>query len=39
MVYDMIVDFTPIFLVSVISFALGRYIGYNVCSKFCSRSS
>lgn len=39
MVYDIFTDFTPIFLVSVISFALGRYIGYNVCSKFCSRST
>ena len=39
MVYDMIVDFTPIFLGSIIAFALGRYIGYNVCSKFCSRST
>ena len=39
MLYDIIIDFTPIFLGSVISFALGRYIGYNVCSKFCSRSS
>jgi len=39
MVYDIFTDFTPIFIVSVISFALGRYIGYNVCSKFCSRST
>lgn len=31
MVYDMIVDFTPIFLGSVIAFALGRYVGYNIC--------
>ncbi len=30
MVYDMITDFTPIFIVCVISFALGRYLGYNV---------
>jgi hypothetical protein len=31
MVYDMIVDFTPVFLVSLIVFAIGRYVGYNVC--------
>ena len=31
MLYDMIVDFTPIFLGSVIAFAIGRYVGYNVC--------
>ena len=28
MVYDMITDFTPIFLGSVIAFAIGRYVGY-----------
>jgi len=31
MVYDMITDFTPIFLGSVIAFAIGRYVGYNIC--------
>jgi membrane protein DedA with SNARE-associated domain len=36
MVYDMITDFTPIFIVSAISYALGRYIGYNICRRFCS---
>ena len=36
MVYDMITDFTPIFIVSAISYALGRYIGYNVGRRFCS---
>jgi putative Mn2+ efflux pump MntP len=36
MIYDMITDFTPIFLVSIIAFALGRYIGYNVCKAFTS---
>ena len=37
MIYDMFTDFTPIFLVSVISFALGRYIGYNVCKALSTR--
>jgi membrane protein DedA with SNARE-associated domain len=36
MVYDMITDFTPIFIGCVISFALGRYVGYNICKAFTS---
>ena len=37
MVYDMIVDFTPIFLGSVIAFALGRCVGYNICKALSTR--
>jgi hypothetical protein len=37
MVYDMITDFTPIFLGSIIVFALGHYIGYNVCKALSTR--
>ncbi len=37
MLYDMIVDFTPIFLGSVIAFALGRYVGYNICKALSTR--
>ena len=37
MVYDMITDFTPIFLVSLIAFALGRYVVYNVCKALSTR--
>jgi len=37
MVYDMIVDFTPIFLGFIIVFALGHYIGYNVCKALSTR--
>ena len=37
MVYDIITDFTPIFIVCVISFALGRYLGYNVCKAYFTR--
>ena len=31
MLYDMIIDFTPILLGLIFAFALGRYVGYNVC--------
>lgn len=37
MVYDIITDFTPIFIVSVFTFALGRYLGYNVCKAYFTR--
>ena len=37
MVYDIITDFTPIFIVAVFTFALGRYLGYNVCKAYFTR--